>query len=131
MSGVRKRRRGLVITGIVVVAVLAALYLLRLGALAVFATEGDVPAVSSLPLPEGSEVVARSEECASGGCWILVSVLPPEGTTPEELAREIGATPQVRVPGTFWDPRTVSLRAEVQGTLLVVQADLWSQEDVP
>ena len=127
----RGRGRGALIAVLVVVAVVAALYLLRLGALAVSATEGDVPAVSAIPLPEGSTVVERREECASGGCWITVSVLPPAGTTPGELAAELGATPQARLPGTPWDPRTVSLRAEVRAELLVIQADLWSQEDVP
>ena len=131
MTGATRRRRRTLIAVLVVVAVVAALYLLRLGALAVFATEGDVPAVSAIPLPEGSTVVDRREECGSGGCWILVSVLPPTGTTPMELADGLGATPQARIPGTPWDPRTVSLRAEVQGELLVIQADLWSQEDVP
>ncbi|OUE26253.1 hypothetical protein [Clavibacter michiganensis] len=127
----RRPGRGILIALAVVVPVLVLLALVRLAGLAVFATEGDVPAASSIPFPEGSAVVDESVDCASGGCWTLLSVRPPEGMTPDELAAELGATPQARLPGTLWDPRTISLTAEVQGPLLVVQADLWSQEYVP
>ncbi|RIJ52922.1 hypothetical protein DZG00_02920 [Clavibacter lycopersici] len=127
----RRRRRRILIVLAVVVPVLVLLALVRLAGLAVFATEGDVPAASSIPLPEGSAVVDESVDCASGGCWTILSVRPPQGMTPDELSAELGTMPQARIPGTLWDPRTISLTAEVQGSLLVVQADFWSQEYVP
>jgi len=127
----RRRRRRILIALAIIVPVLVLLGLVRLAGLAVFATEGDVPAASSIPLPEGSAVVDESVDCASGGCWTLLSVRPPEGMTPDELAAELGATPQARMPGTLWDPRTISLTAKARGSLLVVRADFWSQEYVP
>ncbi|QOD43155.1 hypothetical protein [Clavibacter zhangzhiyongii] len=126
-----RRRRRILIALAVVVAAVVLLMLARYATLSVFATEGDVPAASSIPLPEGSEVVDEGVECASGGCWLLLSVRPPEQMTVDELAAALGTTPQARIPGTPWDPRTISLRAEPHGSLLQVQADYWSQEYVP
>ncbi|SMH28278.1 hypothetical protein SAMN06295885_0126 [Rathayibacter oskolensis] len=119
--------RGAVVAAIVVVGLLAVLYLGRLGVLFVGATEGDVPPASSIGLPAGSEVVRESVECASGGCWSLLAVRPPEGMSPEELSSELGA----RLPGSFWDPRTISLSSDPQGRLLVVRADYWTRESAP
>ncbi|WP_043674655.1 hypothetical protein [Clavibacter michiganensis] len=127
----RRRRRRILVALAIVVPVLVLAALGRYAMLAVFATEGDVPAASSIAFPEGSEVVEESVDCASGGCWRLVTVRPPEGMTPDDLAIALGATPQARIPGTPWDPRAISLRAEVHGSELVVQADYWSQEYVP
>lgn len=114
------------------VAVVALLsVLVHYAGLAVFATEGDVPAASVLALPEGSEVVDESIECASGGCWLLLSVRPPEGMSPDELSSELGTTPQARIPGTLWDPRTVTVSSETEGARLIVRADYWSQTTPP
>jgi hypothetical protein len=123
-----KRGRHVLIAVVIVLAVIVLLAVMRLAILDVFATEGDVPAASSIPLPTGSDVVDESVECGSGGCWVLLSVRPPEGMTPDELSTELGATPQARIPGTFWDPRTISLMSESKGQLLILQADYWSQE---
>ncbi|MFJ3384042.1 MULTISPECIES: hypothetical protein [unclassified Curtobacterium] len=92
------------------------------GALFLFATEGDVPSASVVALPSGSAVVDDDIECGSGGCWRLLTVHPPDGSTAEDLATELGH----RVHGTMWDPRTVNLSSEVDEGFLVVRADYWS-----
>jgi hypothetical protein len=58
-------------------------------------------------------------------------VRPPDGTTPEDLKKELGTTPQSRLPGSFWDPRTISLISKIEGPLLVIKADYFSAEYVP
>ncbi|WP_152631188.1 hypothetical protein [Agreia bicolorata] len=82
MSVPRSRKRFYLLGALVIVAVLATLYAARVGFLLLGATEGDVPPLSSIPLPAGSEVTQVSTNCASGGCWTLISVRPPDGTTP-------------------------------------------------
>jgi hypothetical protein len=90
-----------------------------------------VPDVSRLALPAGAEVISETRDCASGGCWIDVVVTPPDGQSPEDLAAELGATPQVQLPGNIFDPRSVWVRAEPGGDVLKLRADYWSQEWVP
>ncbi|SKA97640.1 hypothetical protein SAMN06295879_2410 [Agreia bicolorata] len=131
MSTTRSRKRLYLRGALVIVAVLAMLYAARVGLLFIGASEGDAPPVSSVPLPTGTEVTQVSTECASGGCWTLISVRPPDGTTPEDLKSELGTTPQSRLPGSFWDPRTVSLTSETKGRSLVIKADYFSPEYVP
>ncbi|PZE99965.1 hypothetical protein DEJ01_13600 [Curtobacterium sp. MCLR17_040] len=124
-------RRAIVVT-VLVVAAAAVLFIgLRAALLFAGATEGDVPTSSSIPLPAGSRVVHEDEECASGGCWSVVSVQPPTGVSPSELSTTLGTEPFARLPGTLWDPRVVNLTSEVQGELLVVRADYWSRELPP
>lgn len=123
----QRQRRSVIVAAAILFAVIAA-FAVRFIGLAVFATEGDVPAASSLHFPDGSVVEHEGIECASGGCWATVSVRPPEGMTPDELSRELGTTPQSHIPGTLWDPRTVNLSSESRGRLLIVRADYWMQE---
>ncbi|MFJ4296895.1 hypothetical protein [Curtobacterium sp. NPDC089689] len=110
-----------------VLVVVAALTLLRYGALSLGATEGDVPAASVVELPSGSEVVDDDVECASGGCWRLLTVRPPSGSTANDLADTLSD----RVDGTLWDPRVVNLSSEIDEGFLVVRADYWSQSTGP
>ncbi|MWV58808.1 hypothetical protein [Rathayibacter sp. VKM Ac-2754] len=131
MDEPRERGRLFSIAGVTIVAVTVLFALVYYFSSAVFATEGDVPAASAISLPEGSEVVDESVECASGGCWALLSVRPPEVMTPEELSSELGTTPQARIPGTLWDPRTITVSSRVDGPLLIVRADFWSREVTP
>lgn len=119
------------VTVVVTLAVVALLAGVRLVSLFAFATEGDVPPASSVSLPAGSELIAEEKECASGGCWAVLSVRPPEGVSPQDLATSLGMTPQARQRGTLWDPRTVNLSAEVDGELLIIRADSWSREATP
>ncbi|MGI6877454.1 hypothetical protein [Microbacterium sp. gxy059] len=116
---------------IVLVGVLAMAYVVRLGWLTMMATEGDVPPSSAVELPAGATVPGESSDCASGGGWTTLTVDPPPGQTPEDLAEELGATPQLRIPGDFFDPRTVSVSANTSGVALVLTLDYWSQEWVP
>lgn len=130
MTLTRTNRRTLVVVACLV-AVLIVGYACRVSWLFMGATEGDVPSASSLPLPAGSQIIDVTTECASGGCWSLIDVRPPEGTTPDGLAGELGIDPQGKISGNLLDPRTIWLRAEQKGDLLSIHADYWSSEWVP
>ncbi|QHC58914.1 hypothetical protein [Rathayibacter sp. VKM Ac-2760] len=127
------RERHVPVLGLTVTVLVAAILLLlgRYALLFLGATEGDVPPAAAIPLPAGSAVVGESAECASGGCWLVVSVRPPDGTTPEELERALGTDPQVRLLGDLWDPRTIRLGSDVRGPLLELRADYWSSAPSP
>lgn len=118
------RRRIVVIAASLVLA-LALLYLVRLALLEMGRTEGDTPPVAALQLPAGSVVLSEQRACASGGCWLEVRVRPPHGTTPEDLAEAIGATPGGGHPGTWWDPRSISFYGEPTGDDLDLELDYW------
>ncbi|HWS50374.1 MAG TPA: hypothetical protein VN241_05150 [Microbacterium sp.] len=115
----------------VVIVVLAVLYAGRLWWMSAMATEGAVPPASAIPLPAGVEIRGESSDCASGGCWATLTLRPPAGQSPEALAEEMGATPQLAIPGNFFDPRTIWVSARPAGSLLLLTADYWSQEWVP
>jgi len=126
------RRRRAIWTALIIAGVLLALfYGGRVAWLSMMATEGDVPPASALPLPEGAEILGDSVGCGSGGCSVTFTVRPPAGQSPEALAEEMGATPQMSVPGTFWDPRTVWVSARPAGSVLNLIVDYWSTEWVP
>ncbi|WZH36308.1 MAG: hypothetical protein PIR02_16295 [Microbacterium enclense] len=112
-----------------VVAALA--YGLFVGYLFVMAEEGDHPSASRVSLPAGARVLSEDVSCGSGGCATQLIVLPPAGMTPEELANAMGATPQLRVPGSFFDPRTVNVMAWPKQGTLGLTLDYFSQEYVP
>jgi hypothetical protein len=125
----RTNTRRAIVATVLIVGAAAVLFIGGRAALLVMgATEGDVPATSSIPLPAGSKVVHEDKECASGGCWSVVTVQPPAGVSPAELSTTLGTEPFARLPGSLWDPRVVNLTSEVQGELLVVRADYWSRE---
>jgi len=126
-----KRRRTLWTLVVVVIVVLTLLYAGRLLWLNMMATEGDVPPASALPLPEGAEILGESTGCGSGGCSTTFTVRPPAGQSPEALAEEMGATPQLAIPGDFLDPRTVWVSARPAGSVLNLVTDYWSSEWVP
>ncbi len=131
MTRRRTTTRRAIVATVLIVGAAALFFGLRAAVLFAGATEGDVPATSSIPLPAGSTVVDEDEGCASGGCWVLVSVQPPAGTTPAELSTRLGTEPFARLPGTLWDPRVVNLTSEVRGELLVIRADYWSRDAPP
>ncbi|KJL46615.1 hypothetical protein RS84_03254 [Microbacterium hydrocarbonoxydans] len=128
---VARRRRAMWIVLIITAVLLALFYGGRVAWLTMMATEGDVPPASSVPLPEGAEILGDSTGCGSGGCSVTFTVRPPAGQSPEALAEEMGATPQMSVPGTFWDPRTVWVSARPAGSVLNLVVDYWSTEWVP
>lgn len=126
-----KTRRTLWTLIVVTLVVLAMLYAGRLFWLNMMATEGDVPPASALPLPEGAEILGESTGCGSGGCSATFTIRPPAGQTPEALAEEMGAIPQLAIPGNFFDPRTVWVSARPAGSVLNLVVDYWSSEWVP
>ncbi len=116
-----RRRRTVKVTVIVAAVLLVLFYGVRVGWLFVMADEGDTPALSSIPIPAGAEVIGQDKGCGSGGCTMTFIVRPPAGQTPEELAAQIGAAPYLAVPGNVWDPRTVGVYARASaGTLKLV-----------
>ncbi|WP_131922605.1 MULTISPECIES: hypothetical protein [unclassified Curtobacterium] len=131
MTATGRRKRSVVVMVVVTLALVTLLAGVRLVSLFAFATEGDVPPASSVSLPAGSELITEEKECASGGCWAVLSVRPPEGVSPQDLATSLGMTPQARQRGTLWDPRTVNLSSEADGELLVIRADYWSRQATP
>lgn len=94
-------------------------------------TEGAVPDVARIGLPPAVETVSEARECASGGSWATITVRPPAGQSAEDLATEIGATPQLVLPGSIFDPRTVWVWAEPGAGDVVLRADYWSQQHIP
>lgn len=110
----------------VVVVILALVYGGRVALLFMGATEGDVPTASAVPLPADAEILRENRDCASGGCWVVFTVLPPPGQSPTELAEEMRATPQLEMPGTFLDPRTIWIWAEPGNSELTLRADYFS-----
>lgn len=126
-----RRRRTLWVLFVTVLVVLVLFYTGRVAWLSMMATEGDVPPASAVPLPEGAEILGGSVGCGSGGCSATFTVRPANGQSPGALAEEIGATPQLSIPGTFWDPRTVWVSARPAGSVLLLVADYWSSEYIP
>lgn len=126
-----RRAQGIVTVVIAGVVLLGVLYIARAILLFAGAAEGDVPAASRLYLPAGAEVIGQAQDCASGGCWITLTVQPPVGQTPEDLAAELGATPQLELAGNFLDPRPVWVWAEPSAATLSVRVDYWSQKYIP
>lgn len=85
-----------------------------------------VPSVESMRFPEGTELLGSSTECASGGCWALFNVRPPEGSERDTFA-ETYLVDRGRLGGTLWDPRVIYVSAEVSaGGTWAVQADYWT-----
>jgi len=116
---------------IITAVTLVLFYGMRVGWLFIMADEGDVPPISAIPLPPGAQVTGESESCGSGGSSVTYTVRPHDGQTPDGLAAEMGATPQLAVPGNLWDPRTVWVHAYPASGALKLVADYTSGEWVP
>lgn len=111
------------------VAVLGVGYLAWFGLLCMGSTEGDTPSASSLRLPVGATVLTTDEECGSGGCWSILTMRPSSDSTADEFARQLTATFEGRIPGTFTDPRTVNFKTATQGRDLMITASYWATYD--
>jgi hypothetical protein len=96
--------------------------------LSVLATEGDIPPASSLAFPEGT-AISEDMRCASGGCWSIFTVRPDEESTPSQLASYLETTFSGHVMGSFWDPRTINFKTEVNANSVVVTASYWNTYD--
>lgn len=107
--------------GAVTLGLLSCLWVLWFLWLQVFGTEGALPPMSRMPeVPAGATVTEKSMECASGGCWRTITIVPAAGQSPRDLAHEMGLSEEQSLPPTLLDPRSVSVRARpVEGELLV------------
>jgi hypothetical protein len=123
-----KRQRTVIAVSTAIGLLLVIPYLIWCAWLSLGATEGDVPSVSSLALPAGS-AISTDMSCGSGGCWSIFTVTPGAGSSPGELTNYLETTFDGRVPGSFWDPRTINLKAEVDGNSVVVTASYWITYD--
>lgn len=102
-----------------VLGLLLAMWALRFPLLAL--DEGALPPKSRIPhMPADATVLEETEACGSGGCWWLITVKPPAGQSPEELARDMGLSEKRREPATLLDPGAVYVGAEARGDELVI-----------
>lgn len=131
MSSAAAKRRTVAWAVCVSALVVALLYGGRVAWLSMMATEGDIPASSSVPLPSGATIVSEERSCASGGCWAVLQVEPPDGQSAEDLATTLGATPQLQIAGNLFDPRTINVWGEPNGRMLELRVDYFSQRWVP
>jgi hypothetical protein len=78
-----------IIRGVVALAVIAVVAL-SLPLLSLALDEGAVPPASALPaLPDGARVTGEDMGCGSGGCWLELTVDPPQGMSDNELKAEV------------------------------------------
>ncbi|MEV4351333.1 hypothetical protein AB0J83_43305 [Actinoplanes sp. NPDC049596] len=113
-------KRGL-IAGSVVVALLAALWGLWFLALLVFGSEESLPPKSRIPdVPAGATVADQRQACGSGGCSWLLTVTPPPGQSPEDLAREMGVDHEQTLSPRPLDPAFVAVGSEVRDGRLAI-----------
>lgn len=122
---VRSRSRRIpIVLGVVVLGLVVAfacawgarfLFLLLLG------DEGPLPPEWRVPsVPAGASIVDKGEDCGSGGCNRRVTVRPPAGQSPAELAAGMGLTDWRIEPPTLLDPGYVSVSVEEREGLLVI-----------
>ncbi|MDG9678082.1 hypothetical protein [Micromonospora sp. DH14] len=117
----RKRAKRTLLAVSVTVGLLSCLWVMRFLWLQVFHTEGALPPMSRVPqVPAGATVTDESMECASGGCWRTITVVPAAGQSPQDLAREMGLTQEQTLPPTLLDPMSVYLGAKPKDGELVL-----------
>ena len=86
-----------------------------------FGDEGALPPEGRIPqVPSGASVIEKKQECGSGGCWWQVTVAPPAGQSPEDLARAMGLSEERRERPTLLDPASVYVSAETRHDQLVI-----------
>lgn len=108
-------------SAVAVVAVVACVYAVWMGYLAVFASEGNVPPRWRLPeTPPGATVAWTGTQCASGGCWREVLVQPPAGQSVSSLADEMGLDGTRHLPWHPLDPHPVEVGATPSDDALLV-----------
>lgn len=102
-----------------IIAGLAALYLVHLALLFLGAHEGDVPSANLIPeSPVGVQPISEGKECGSGGCWWQVVLRPAQGQSPEDLAARMGVAKEQKLSGSVFDPRNVTLGSTTVGNEL-------------
>ncbi|UOQ87800.1 hypothetical protein MUN74_10845 [Agromyces endophyticus] len=85
------RRTTIRIVVAAVAVVIVGTWLLYVAVSHLFVTEGSVPPASfGTELPAGATVRSSEKDCASGGCWLVVNIDPPEGRSARQLAADMG-----------------------------------------
>ncbi|WP_433310249.1 hypothetical protein ACQP0U_22235 [Micromonospora sp. CA-269861] len=121
-TALRRRTKHVLVAVAVPLGLLSCLWVLSFLWLQVFGTEGALPPKSRLPeVPSGASVVDEGTECASGGCWRTITVVPAAGQAPEDLAREMGLSEELSLPPTLFDPASVYVGAEPREGKLIVR----------
>ncbi|WP_433534673.1 hypothetical protein ACQPZK_21160 [Micromonospora sp. CA-249363] len=116
-----RRARRLLLAGLGVVGLLACGWGLWFAALWAFGDEGSLPPKWRIPdVPAGATVVDESETCASGGCSWQVTLAPPAGQSPQELADQMGLSKSLNLPPKLLDPGSVYVVAEPRNGQLVI-----------
>ncbi|WP_327041372.1 hypothetical protein OG400_30000 [Micromonospora ureilytica] len=117
----RRRTKHVLVAVSVTLGLLSCLWVLSFLWLQVFKTEGSLPPKSRMPeVPSGATIADESMECASGGCWRTITVVPAAGQSPEDLARQMGLSEDLSLPPTLFDPASVYVGADPkEGKLLV------------
>ncbi|WP_410816168.1 hypothetical protein [Micromonospora sp. 050-3] len=120
-TALRRRTKRTLVAVSVTLGLLSCLWVLSFLWLQVFKTEGSLPPKSRMPeVPSGATVADESMECASGGCWRTITLVPATGQSPEDLAREMGLSEGLRLPPTVLDPATVYVGARPEEGKLIV-----------
>ncbi|MEU8256487.1 hypothetical protein AB0C06_19740 [Micromonospora inaquosa] len=120
-TALRRRTKHVLVAVSVTLGLLSCLWVLSFLWLQVFGTEGALPPRSRMPgVPSGATVTDESTECASGGCWRTITVVPAPGQSPEDLAHEMGLSEELRLPPTLFDPASVYVGAHSREGKLVV-----------
>ncbi|MFE9190998.1 hypothetical protein ACFYL6_15420 [Micromonospora sp. NPDC007208] len=121
-TALRRRTRRILVAVSVTLGLLSCLWVLSFLWLQVFKTEGSLPPKSRIPeVPAGATVAEESMECASGGCWRTITLVPAAGQSPEDLAREMGLTEELSLPPTLFDPASVYVGANPRDGRLIVR----------
>ncbi|MFF5076289.1 hypothetical protein ACFY36_04510 [Actinoplanes sp. NPDC000266] len=103
------------------VAVLAILWGLWFSFLLLLGGEGSLPPKSRIPeVPAGATVADQREACGSGGCWWRLTVTPPPGQSPAELARTMGLEEEKTLSPRLFDPGFVQVGTELHEDQLVI-----------
>ncbi|MDG4782524.1 hypothetical protein O7614_22960 [Micromonospora sp. WMMD961] len=121
-TALRRRSKRTLVAVSVTLGLLSCLWVLSFLWLQVFKTEGSLPPRSRMPaVPSGATVADEGMECASGGCWRTITLVPAAGQSPEDLAREMGLSDELRLPPTLFDPATVYVGARPKEGELIVR----------
>ncbi|WP_433262278.1 hypothetical protein ACQPWR_22430 [Micromonospora vinacea] len=120
-TALRRRTRRTLVAVSVTLGLLSCLWVLSFLWLQVFKTEGSLPPKWRMPeVPPGATVADESMECASGGCWRTITVVPAAGQSPEDLAREMGLSEELSLSPTLFDPASVYVGADPREGRLIV-----------
>jgi hypothetical protein len=117
-----------VVRGVVALAAVAVVGL-SLPPLSLALSESAIPPASSLPaLPDGARVTSEGQGCASGGCWLELTVTAPAGVSGEDMATEMLPDREACAFQGLFDLRRVcswALDAEAGSARFIVQYDRW------